>query len=257
VRAPALYVIISTAGVAHGKGMKAYLIMMAVRLLEMRRVLKDTGSIWLHCDPTASHYLKLLMDSIFGRKAYRNEVVWCYTGPGSPKMRQFNRKHDTIFWYSVGKTWTFNGDDVRITHVDGGPYAGGFQGRMTQGIDAEISKEYGTKGKIPETWWPQAKGNGLAVACRQKKQYVGYLTQKPLDLLDRIIRASSNPGDMVLDPFCGCTTALVAADRLNRHWAGIDLSPMAAKLVLKRLREDRGQLFDDVIHRKDIPARTD
>lgn len=86
---------------------------------------------------------------------------------------------------------------------------------------------------------------------------MGYLTQKPLDLLDRIIRASSNPGDMVLDPFCGCTTALVAADRLNRHWAGIDLSPMAAKLVLKRLREDRGQLFDDVIHRKDIPARTD
>ena len=101
-RQPALYAIIDAAGVAHGKGMKSYLIMMAVRLLEMKRLLKPTGSIYLHCDPTASHYLKMLMDSIFGSRNYRNEIVWCYRGPGSPKMRQFNRKHDVIHWYSGG-----------------------------------------------------------------------------------------------------------------------------------------------------------
>ena len=91
----------------------------------------------------------------------------------------------------------------------------------------------------------------------QAKERIGYPTQKPLTLLDRIIRASSNEGDVVLDPFCGCATAMVAADRLNRQWTGIDLSPLAARLVLKRLRDDRGPLFDDVVHREDIPRRTD
>ena len=253
-RQPALYAIIDAAGLAHGKSMKSYLIMMAVRLLEMKRLLKDTGSIYLHCDPTASHYLKMLMDSIFGKSNFRNEIVWCYTGPGSPKMRQFNRKHDTIHWFTIGDTWTFNASAVRIDH--NGKTAANFKpGLRGSGfIDGKYELE---KGKVPETWWPQARGNGLAITARQKHQYVGYPTQKPLALLDRIIRASSNPGDMVLDPFCGCATALVAADRLNRQWVGIDLSPMAAKLVLKRLREDRGPLFDDVHHRQDIPIRSD
>ena len=94
--------------------MQSYLIFMAVRLLEMHRILKPTGSIYLHCDPTASHYLKLLMDGIFGHGNCRNEIIWAYTGPGSPKMRQFNRKHDTVHWYSRGDKWTFNRDAVRI-----------------------------------------------------------------------------------------------------------------------------------------------
>ena len=253
-RQPALYAIIAAAGLAHGKGMKSYLIMMAVRLLEMRRLLKPTGSIYLHCDPTASHYLKMLMDAVFGRANYRNEIVWCYTGPGSPGMRQFNRKHDTIHWYSMGDAWTFNGDAVRISH-DGKTKDNFKAGLRGSGF---VEGKYDlAEGKIPETWWAQAKGNGLTIASRQKNQYVGYPTQKPIALLDRIIRASSNEDDMVLDPFCGCATALVAADRLNRQWAGIDLSPLAARLVLKRLRDDQGSLFDDVIHRTDIPRRTD
>jgi len=97
---------------------KSYLIYMSVRLLEMKRLLKSTGSIYLHCDPTMSHYLKLVMDAIFGRKNFRNEIVWGYTGPGSPKMRQFNRKHDIIFWFSKGEKWTFNSDAVRIPYKD-------------------------------------------------------------------------------------------------------------------------------------------
>lgn len=260
-RDPTTFAIIDAARLTHGKGMAAYLGMMAQRLVEMRRVLKSTGSIYLHCDPTANGYLRLLMDSLFGARNFRNEIVWCYTGPGSPKMRQFNRKHDTIFWYSIGETWTFNGDAVRIPHVDGGPHAGGFVSDSVSAIDAESSAEYGTKGKIPETWWAQSRGNGLAITARQKKQYVGYPTQKPLALLDRIIRASSNEGDIVLDPFCGCATAAVAAERLQRQWIGVDISEKAAELVVTRLQGilDEVPLYKtgDVIHRTDQPTRTD
>lgn len=252
-REPALYVIIDAAGIAHGKSMKSYLIMMAVRLLEMRRLMKPTGSIYLHCDHTASHYLKTLMDAIFGVKQFRNEIVWCYTGPGSPKMRQFNRKHDTIFWYSKGTTWTFNKNDIRVSHRDGGPHTGGF------GMDEGLSVEYGAKGKIPETWWAQEKGNGLAIAARQSKQYTGYPTQKPLALLERIVRASSNKGDMVFDPFCGCATTLVAAEATQREWAGIDISSNALRLVKARLKRELHVEFLnlEVHHRDRIPKRTD
>ena len=252
-RNPAAYAVIEAARQAHGKGMQSYLIFMAVRLLEMHRLLKPTGSIYLHCDPTASHYLKLLMDGIFGRANYRNEIVWHYTGPGSPGMRQFNRKHDTIHWYSIGDVWTFNGDAVRIGH-HGKTRANFKDGLRGSGF---VEGKYGlAKGKIPESWWAQEKGNGLAIAARQKGQYVGYPTQKPLALLDRIILASSNPGDMVLDPFCGCATALVAADRLQREWAGIDLSPLAVKLVDERIADDRG-LWGGATVPDGPPARTD
>ncbi len=251
---PALYSIIDAAGLAHGNGMKSYLIMMAVRLLEMKRLLKRTGSIYLHCDPTASHYLKMTMDCIFGNDNFRNEIIWGYTGPGSPNMRQFSRKHDTIFWYNIGETWTFNANDVRLPHVDGGPHQGGFEG----GLDDAETERYGRKGKIPETWWIQEKGNGLAIAARQAKQYVGYPTQKPLKLLERIIKASSNEREMVLDPFCGCATACVAAQRLGRQWVGIDISPKAAELVNLRLQKEVGLEWNRLgVHRTDIPQRTD
>ena len=260
-RDPTTFAIIDAARLAHGRGMAAYLGMMAQRLVEMRRVLKPTGSIYLHCDPFASHYLKMVMDSLFGRDNFRNEIIWCYTGPGSPNMRQFNRKHDTISWYSIGRRWTFNRDAVRIMHADGGPHAGGFTSDTVEAIDGESSAQYGAKGKIPETWWIQKKGNGLAIAARQKKQYVGYPTQKPLALLERIIKASSNPGDVVLDPFCGCATAAVAAERLQRQWMGIDISAKAAELVVTRLQGmlDEIPLYKtgDVVHRTDRPGRTD
>lgn len=112
-----LYKALGAAKHTAGKSAMSYLIYMAVRILEMRRILKDTGSIYLHCDPTMSHYLKMVLDAVFGIKNFRNEIIWCYTGPGSPNLRQFSRKHDVILWYSGGAgTWTFNRDAVRIPH---------------------------------------------------------------------------------------------------------------------------------------------
>ena len=251
-RNPAAYSVIEAARQAHGKGMQSYLIMMAVRLLEMRRILKPTGSVYLHCDPTASHYLKLLMDSVFGHGNCRNEIIWCYTGPGSPKMRQFNRKHDVLFWYSAGGgTWTFNADAIRIPHKALNTNRKG--AAIADPLTPEARDAYLAKGKIPETWWP-----GFSPVGRLKRERTGYPTQKPVALLDRIIKASSNPGDMVLDPFCGCATALVAADRLSRRWAGIDLSPLAIKLVNERIAEDRpGGLFGGATALTEPPVRTD
>ena len=231
---------------------KSYLAYMAQRLLEMERILKDTGSIYLHCDPTMSHSLKLVMDAIFGRKNFRNEIIWCYTGPGSPKMRQFNRKHDNIFWYSKGEIWTFNKEAARVPYKD--PKQRPRKVFDTGGaFDMEAIKEMRAKGKILETWW-----DDIALAVRSKKERTGYPTQKPLKLLKRIIEASSNKNDIVFDPFCGCATTLVAAEGLNhpRNWIGIDISPKAAELVIDRIREARG-MFEDIKARDDIPQRTD
>ena len=218
--------------------MAAYILYMGVRLQEMRRVLKNTGSIYLHCDPHANAYLRILMNAIFGEKQFRNEIVWCYTGPGSPRMRQFNRKHDTIFWYANGKKWTFNKDDVRIPHKDGGPHAGGFKGGSTKPDDPH----YGKQGKIPETWWTD-----IAIASRSSTQYLGYPTQKPLALLERIIKASSNEGDLVMDPFCGCGTAADAAASIERKYLGIDISGIAVRVMQQRL-ESRGDAAAPVVY---------
>ena len=134
--------------------MAAYLAYMAARLVWMKRVLKPTGSIYLHCDPTASHYIKIVMDAIFGHKNFRNEIVWAYTGPGSPRMRQFNRKHDTILWYAKGKTWTFNRDDVRIPYKDGKPHTGGFTHTAGEKAGTNMNKvvaaSYTTNGAVLE-----------------------------------------------------------------------------------------------------------
>ncbi len=231
-RNPAAYKVIDAARDTHSQGMMSYLIMMAVRLLEAQRVLKPTGSIYLHCDPTASHYLKLLMDGVFGRRNFRNEIVWCYSRPSAPRQRQLSRVHDIILWYSKGDSWIFNADDIRQ------PYAASSRARegyaATASKVAEGSVKLDKRGKFPESWIyiPPLKGNA--------REAVGYPTQKPLALMERIIQASSNPGDMVLDPFCGCATTLVAADRLDRQWAGIDLSPLAVKLVEQRIKAERG-----------------
>ena len=214
----------------------AYLLHMSVRLLEMKKALKRTGSIYLHCDPTMSHYLKLIMDIIFGKKCFRNEIVWGYTGPGTEKMRQFNRKHDIIFWYSKSsksKEWCFNSDAVRIEHDD--KTKDNFKEDLAGSGFVRAPTALSDDGKIPETWWVQKKGNGLAIAARQKHQYLGYPTQKPLALLERIIKASSNEGDLILDPFCGCGTAMHAAEKLKRQWIGIDISTFSAGLMRERI----------------------
>ncbi len=250
---PAVYAVVGATGEAHGKGMKSYLIMMAVRLLEMRRILRDTGSIYLHCDPTASHYLKLLMDAVFGMGRFRNEIVWCYRGGGVPKA-DFARKHDILLRYSKTKTATFNVDAVRI------PYSDDVLNSSASRYDKSYrsNKVYegyrpNERGKHPEDWWTIQP-----IMPSDKKERVGYPTQKPLKLLDRIIKASSNDGDMILDPFAGCATACVAAERLGRQWVGIDISEKAADLVQVRIRK-KINLFHNFkpIRRSDIPKRTD
>ena len=151
-------------------------------------------------------------------------------------MRQFNRKHDTILWYNVDDTWTFNRDAVRIPHHSKTKdnFKAGLQG---SGFVAENS-DLATGGKVPETWWAQEKGNGLCIVPRSPKQYLGYPTQKPVKLLERIIKATTKEGDMVLDPFCGCGTAVDAANKLGRKWAGIDISSFAIDLIRERRMAD-------------------
>ena len=205
-RDPTTFAIIEAARLAHGKGMAAYLGMMAQRLTEMRRVLRETGSLYLHCDPTASHYLKMLLDSLFGHGQFVNEIVWTY-GLGGSSKRAFSKKHDCILFYSKTKEYTFDKPLVRAT---------------SQRMKGEM------KGML-DTW------SDIPSLNNQSKERTKYPTQKPLALLDRIIRASSNEGDMVLDPFCGSGTTLVAAARLGRQWAGIDLSPQAVKLAYERI----------------------
>lgn len=213
--------------------MLAYLAMMAPRLVELKRVLKETGSIFLHCDPTAGHYLKLLLDSVYGAGHFRNEIVWCYHGPASPGIRQFPRKHDLIFWYSNSGDWTFDRDAARVPHskktqenFQAGNIGSGFAGDETLGDDDVLH----ASGKVVEDWWD------IAIAPRSTKEYLGYPTQKPIKLLKRIIAAASRPGDTVLDPFCGCGTTIAAAEELGRQWIGIDLTYLAVALMKSRLK---------------------
>jgi len=204
----------------------SYLYYMMERLQECHRVLKPTGSIYLHCDWRASHYLKMIMDEVFGYENFRNEIVWCYTGPSSPKMRHFARKHDTIFLYSKGKAWTFNVDEVRLPYSEGSK---GFNGKKKRMQNGSITIcELNPKGKFPEDWWNIPSLIGLS------KEHIGYPTQKPEALLERIIKASSNEGDIVLDPFCGCGTTVVVAHKLNREWIGIDINNVAIEVIKKR-----------------------
>ena len=244
---PALYRVIQA---AMTNSDKSYMIYMAPRLIEMYRILKETGSIYLHCDPTMSHYLKLMMDAIFGRNNFRNEIVWCYSRPSAPKQRQLSRVHNTIFWYSKGKIWVFNPDSIRQPYAESSKERDGFSANKSKVADGTVQLD--SRGKFPESWIyiPPLKGNS--------KEYVGYPTQKPLKLLERIIKASSNLGDIVFDPFCGCATTLVAAEAMNypRQWIGIDISPKAGELVVKRIKKFQG-IFQNIIHRKDLPQRTD
>ena len=215
---------------------KSYLIYMAVRLLEMHRILKDSGSIYLHCDPTMSHYLKLVMDTIFGKQHFQNEIIWCYER-GSRRKSQFGRKHDVILFYSKTKNYVFDSDAVWQVKKD-----------AKSGKVYRYSTDVGV---LCPDWWI-----GIQQLNRNEKERLGYPTQKPLALLDRIIKASSNEGHVVFDPFCGCATTLVAADRLQREWIGVDISAKAAELVVERIKDDQG-MFEDIIARDDIPNRTD
>ncbi|MDE0020401.1 MAG: DNA methyltransferase [Candidatus Poribacteria bacterium] len=210
-----------------GSGMLAYITYMAERLVEMRRILKDTGSIYLHCDPTASHYLKVLMHDIFGHDNFRNEIVWWYKGTGHPK-RFFPRKHDTILFYSSGDRNHFN--PIRIK-------------------SAKISGWTGKSSKLCDSVWEI----NTVFQSMERSTSLGYATQKPLALLERVIEASSNEDDLVLDPFCGCGTTIEAAYLLNRRWIGIDISSFAIDLI----RRERPHLKDLSIPAHLIPKNID
>ena len=241
---PKLMEAIESARYAHSDGMGAYMCFMAVRLLEMRRILKDTGSIYLHCDPTASHYLKACMDAVFDRKNFQNEIVWHYTGGGRSKS-YFSRKHDLIFWYGKSSHATFNIDAIRVPYKETSGYA-------KSGITSKDGKKYtphpeGTP--VTDVW-------DIPIINPLSKERVGYPTQKPLALYERIIKASSNEKDILLDPFAGCATTCVAAEKLNRQWAGIDIWEKAHEIVVQRLEETVG-LFGDVHFESALPNRTD
>ena len=227
---------------------KSYLAYMAVRLLEMRRLLKPTGSIWLHCDPTMSHYLKLVMDAVFGTRCFQNEVIWSYRRWPS-KQPRFQRMHDVLLFY---------GDRGKIFNVHYEPpsdsYLKRFKGK-TQVLDPETRSrklivDKPTKGMPWRDVWE------IPVIPGSSKERVGYPTQKPLALLRRIIAASSDDGAIVLDPFCGCATACIAAEDLLRRWVGIDISEKAADLVRQRMSSELGMFYRGE-HRTDVPHRTD
>ena len=240
---------------------------MAIRLLEMRRLLKPTGSVYLHCDPTMSHYLKLVMDTIFGRKNFRNEIVWCYgtASGGRVKGKKYVKGHETFFWYCADNKLqhTFNPQFL--------PYSDKYIRERFVYTDSE-GRQYRTRKRkgniVTRQYLDESRGVPLSDAWTDLKQLyayhwvkrkledTGYPTQKPLALLNRIIKASSNEGDVVFDPFCGCATTCEAADDLGRNWIGIDISAKAAQLVVQRI-QDRQGLFRDIVHRTDIPQRTD
>ena len=229
-----------------GCGMTAYLTYMAERLAEMHRILKPTGSIYLHCDPTASHYLKIIMDDIFGKENFRNEIVWAYTGP-SNTQRWFPRKHDIILFYVKSDQALFNRDNIRVpyTRITGTGSNSIARGKRTDAEVKALEQQYADRGKVPEDWWTDIAGSGHM----SKKERLGYATQKPLKLLTRIIEASSDEGDIVLDPFCGCGTAIEAAHLLNRQWAGIDISSFAIDLI----RRERPHLKELNIQAERMP----
>ncbi len=284
--------------------MLAYLSMMAVRLVEMHRVLKPTGSLFLHCDPTASHYLKLILDNIFSPKNFRNEIIWERSQPKGHATTRFSRCHDTIFFYSKSEKARFNPQFTEhdpaylekfYRHVE--PETGRRYrlGDLTNPAKERpnLTYEFPPGSGTVRVWrWTrermmQAWENGRAVileggVAREKRyldemsgtsikdiwydiehlhgssnEYLGYQTQKPEALLERIIRAGSNEGDVVLDPFCGCGTAVAVAERLKRRWIGIDVTYLAIDLIRKRLHDTfKSELspYEEIGIPRDLPS---
>jgi len=290
--------------------MMAYLAMMAIRLIELHRVLKPTGSLYLHCDPTASHYLKLLLDGIFGNERFKNEITWKRTGVHGDS-KTWSRVSDTLFFYTKGTNFTWNDplephtEKYVNSHYSSTDESGRrfqltsllspsprpnmtyeWKGFPSPGMGWRYSKErmaaLDAEGLI---WYPRLPDGTLDISKRPRfKRYqdeqigtristiwtdiapinaraqerLGYPTQKPLALLERIIAASSNQGDVVLDPFCGCGTAVDAAQKLGRQWIGIDVTHLAVHLIEKRLN-DRYPGIQYIVHGtpKDLDSARD
>jgi site-specific DNA-methyltransferase (adenine-specific) len=266
--------------------MLAYLSMMAPRMVELRRVLRKDGSIYLHCDPTASHYLKLLMDAVFGPKSFQNEIIWRrtpFSGSSKARAKQFPRSHDTLLFYARGENPTWNQpthpySDKYISRfkwddADGrGPYRKTLlktfseetferlkrEGRLIPPVRAgamwsykQFLSESSGAVQVDDVWTDINMINPVA------KERIGYPTQKPEELLTRIIEASSDPGDVVLDPFCGCGTTVAVAERLGRHWVGIDVAKVAVDVIEERLVRDYGAEIKAKYEVRPEPASVD
>ena len=260
LKQPPLHHIITAAAVTHGETMQAYLAYMSVRLIEMRRVLKDSGSIYLHCDPNASHYLKAAMDYVFGHRNFVDEIIWHYGTPsgGRTAGKKPVKVHDTLLVYA--KSY---GDHVynaqylaysekyvreRFTHTDEDGRVYRTRKRAGGRVDRQYLDE--SKGVPLSNVWSDVKQLYAYHLVHRKREETGFPTQKPRALLERIIRASTNPGDVVLDPFCGCATACVAAEGMTngrnpalpekRRWIGIDVSAKAYEMVVLRMEAELG-----------------
>ena len=220
--------------------MAAFLCWLGARLMECHRILRPDGSLYLHIDHTAHAYAKVLMDTIFGRDNFRNEIVWGYKGP-SNTTRWFPRKHDTILFYAKSDAAKFNRDAVRIPYkrISGTGRNSLARGARTNEQVRVAEAEYAKRGKVIEDYWTDIAGGGHIPT----NERTGYPTQKPLALYERIIKASSNEGDVVLDPFCGCATTPVAAERLGRRWIGMDTWEKTHQVVLDRLNAEK-RMFD-------------
>jgi site-specific DNA-methyltransferase (adenine-specific) len=275
--------------------MMAYLVMMTIRLVELHRVLKPTGSLYLHCDRTEGHYLKIVMDQIFSPVNFRNEIIWKRTSAHSDS-RVFGKTHDTILYYTKSEDFThiaryqeydekytgshyrfkdkkgrvFRTDNLTAKGLTGGGYE--YEWHGVQGLwryPIERMKELENQGRIRYTksgmpeyvrYLDEMPGipaqdvwNDIPPINSQAKERLGYETQKPVALLERIIQASSNEGDVVLDPFCGCGTAVVAAQKLNRKWIGIDITHLAINLMRNRLKDSfPGIRFEVIGEPKDL-----
>jgi site-specific DNA-methyltransferase (adenine-specific) len=282
-RNPDLYAVIIAIGKVGGSSNMSYMIYMAVRMLEIHRLLKPTGSIYIHSDPTMSHSLKLMMDAIFGKKGFRNEIIWHYRRFSRNVKNSFPSMHDTILFYAKDKNNTFNklfDPDIvnerayhkRGYHIDKDKLIFYTKDKKKAKAISEkhnLNLEEYNKISYIEASRPYLHNVFLIpIINPMAKERTGYPTQKPLALLERIIKASSNEDDTVFDPFCGCATTLVAAEKLKRKWIGIDISSKAVDLVKSRLYDDimlgeqagEGKLKlsrGEVIARTDTPKRTD
>ena len=273
---PALAKYIASVGAIHSKPMMAYLTYMAQRIVEMHRILKETGSLYLHCDPTASHYLKSLLDAVFGKNNFRNEITWYYRR-WSAESNRFQRMHDVVLFYGKSNETTFNRLSIEPTKGQKTKHQRGYdrnsvlidgkrqpqlivyeQRKVDDAVKAGklklkdfartvLVEKAGTT--MPDVW-------EMPIINSQSKERTGYPTQKPLALLKRIVLASSNEGDIIMDPFCGCATTCVAAQQLGRKWIGIDIEKQAVRVLVQRLSDDAG-LFKDFVATDQIPKRTD
>ena len=223
-----------------GKGADSFIAMIYERVSLMHDLLAKDGNIYVHCDWRVTSYIREVLDELFGKENIRNELIWAFTGPGSPGMKQYNRKHNTIYWYSKSKeNWIFEDSTIRIAHHEktSGNFKPGLEG---SGFRADTYKL--PEGKIPESWWEMAVASRFPVDGIKR---VGYPTEKPWALLERIIEGGSKPGDLVADFFCGSGTTAAVAEKLGRKWIATDLGKFAIHTTRKRMIAVQRQLKAD------------